>query len=124
MYSKTSMEVVSEFLFKTQEAVLSSPAASKYATVVPLEPNYYSGNANCQIVSYGNSGNYIYQLRLENLCLCEIVTGQTAATSNTLEYLYVEFFGVHTTEHDGQLVDISFDFVTLLQTMDSFLAAS
>ena len=94
--------------------MLSSPAASEFATVVPIEPDYYSDNADCQIVSYGNSGNYIYQLRLEDLGLLEILTGQTVATSNTLEYLYVEFFGVHTTEHNGQLVGMGFDFVTLL----------
>ena len=100
--------------------MLSFSAASKCATVVPIEPNYYSDNANCQIVSYGNSGNHIYQLPLEDLGLSEILTGQTVATSNTLEYLYVEFFGVHTTEHNGQLVGQSFDFVTLLQTVDSY----
>ena len=76
---KPSMEVVPEFLFETQEVVLSSPAASKFATVVPIEPNYYSDNANCQIVSYGNSGNYIYQLRLEDLGLSEILTGQKSS---------------------------------------------
>ena len=67
--------MVLEFSFETQEVVLSSPAASKFATVVPIEPNYYSDNANCQIVSYGNSGNYICQLRLEDLGLSEILTG-------------------------------------------------
>ena len=84
------------------------------STVVPIEPNYYSDNANCQIVSYDNYGNYIYQLRLEDLSLSEILTGQTVATSNTLEYWYVEFFVVHTKEHNGQLVGMGFDFVTLL----------
>ena len=34
---KPSMEVVPKFLSKTQEVVLSSPKASKYATVVPIE---------------------------------------------------------------------------------------
>ena len=53
------MEVVPKFSFITEEVVLSSPASSKCATVVPIEADYYSDNANCQIVSYGNSGNYI-----------------------------------------------------------------
>ena len=42
------------------------------------------------------------------------------ATTNTLKYLYVEFFGVHTMEHNGQLVGMGFDFVTWLQTVDSY----
>ena len=66
---KPIIEVVPEFSFETQEVVLSSPAASKCATVVPIEPNYYSDNADCQIVSCKNSGSYINQLCLEDLGL-------------------------------------------------------
>ena len=112
---KPIMEVVPKFSFETQEVVLSSPAASKCTTVEPIELDYtiiammpiFRSPLMWILV-------HIYQLSLEDLSISEILTGQMVATSNTLEYLYVEFFGVHTTEHNGQLVGMGFDFVTLL----------
>ena len=78
---------------------------------MPFKLKYSIDNTNCQIVSYENSGNYIYQMRLEDLGLSETLTRWMLATTNTLEYLYVEFVGVHTTEYNGQLMGMGFDFV-------------